>query len=161
MSSTQFFAQHVLQIPGAKDATTYFGEGEQFGYHVLPGRFMPLYVGFYTYPCSKPPSVSLLFSGRAFTISKEDFNLGRVDADSPWVSEILQILSSPLSEYPRDCVGGILGLGEGFDPSLAIIGEFRPDLKIVCRHSILTIIGDELLKSCEYIYVTFQAIHGH
>ncbi|KAJ3489125.1 hypothetical protein NLI96_g2352 [Meripilus lineatus] len=63
--------------------------------------------GFYTYPCSSPLAISLSFSGKPFSINMEDFNLGRVDEDSE----------------DDNCVGGILGLGEGFDPELAIIGD--------------------------------------
>ncbi|KAI0786690.1 aspartic peptidase domain-containing protein [Abortiporus biennis] len=61
--------------------------------------------GFYVYPCTSTLSVSLSFSGTNFTINSSDFNIGRV------------------SEGSEDCVGGILGLGDGFPSDLAIIGD--------------------------------------
>ena len=38
--------------------------------------------GFYTYPCSDPVAVSLVFSGRPFTIHHDDFNLGKLNEDT-------------------------------------------------------------------------------
>ncbi|KAH9948670.1 aspartic peptidase domain-containing protein [Amylocystis lapponica] len=73
-------------IPGAQPAMQYGG-------------------GFYTFPCTGAPTVSLSFGGQAYSVDAGDFNLGRTATDSP------------------DCVGGILALGDGFPPDLAIIGD--------------------------------------
>ncbi|KEP52963.1 aspartic protease [Rhizoctonia solani 123E] len=35
--------------------------------------------GYYTYPCSSPPSVSFTFNGRKFSVSSSDFNVGTTD----------------------------------------------------------------------------------
>ncbi|KAA1471763.1 acid protease [Dentipellis sp. KUC8613] len=61
--------------------------------------------GFYTYPCMSQPVISLSFNGKHFAINPYDFNLGRTSSQS------------------MDCVGGILGLDNGFASNLAIIGD--------------------------------------
>ncbi|KAG6902288.1 hypothetical protein C0995_001898 [Termitomyces sp. Mi166 len=58
-------------IPGAADASSTIGSG------------------FFSFPCDSSPDVSLTFAGKAFSISPDTFNLGRLSASSP------------------DCVGGI------------------------------------------------------
>ncbi|PCH36162.1 acid protease [Wolfiporia cocos MD-104 SS10] len=75
-------------------------------YALIPGSraAMQYGAGFYTFPCSSSLAVSLLFSGKSYSVSPQDFNLGRTFEDSP------------------DCVGGILALGKGFPQDLAIIG---------------------------------------
>lgn len=40
-------------------------------------------LGFYTYPCDALPSVSLILSGKAYAIHPDDFNIGRLEANSP------------------------------------------------------------------------------
>lgn len=65
-------------IPGSKDASKTIGDG------------------FYTFPCSSSQTVSLTFGGKAFSISPQLFNLGRVSKSS------------------SDCVGGIVGADYGF-----------------------------------------------
>ncbi|KAI0949197.1 hypothetical protein AcW1_008881 [Taiwanofungus camphoratus] len=79
-------AQFYAQIPGSQAAVQY-GEG------------------FYTFPCSAPLSVAFSFGGHDYSVSMNDFNLGRTATDS------------------EDCVGGILALGDGFSANLAIIGD--------------------------------------
>ena len=39
-------------------------------------------VGFYTFPCDTPFSVSLVLGGQAYSVHPADFNLGRTDDDS-------------------------------------------------------------------------------
>jgi hypothetical protein len=68
----------------------------------------------WTFPCSSQFELSFRFETRTFQIHPWDFNLGRTDVDS------------------NECVGGILGLPDGFPSDFAII-------------------GDEFLKSCEYL----------
>ncbi|PFH52669.1 hypothetical protein AMATHDRAFT_139688 [Amanita thiersii Skay4041] len=58
-SVTRFYAA----IPGAQDASSEIGEG------------------FFTFPCSSVPNVSMTFGGRAFSITNT-FNLGRLSAGS-------------------------------------------------------------------------------
>jgi cathepsin D len=53
--------------------------------------------GYYTYPCNRPPSVSLTFGGKNFAISPDTFSLGRVSSGS------------------SQCVGGIVGEDVGAD----------------------------------------------
>ncbi|OCH88252.1 acid protease [Obba rivulosa] len=76
-------------------------------YNQIPGaQSYPQYgPGFYTFPCSSQLTISFSFSNQTYPISMSDFNLGRTDADS------------------NDCVGGVLGIGDGFPPNLAIIGD--------------------------------------
>ncbi|KAI8972245.1 aspartic peptidase domain-containing protein [Trametes punicea] len=76
-------------------------------YALIPGSGPAVQYGggFYTFPCDTPFYVSLNLGGQAYTIHPSDFNLGRTDEDS------------------NDCVGGILALGNGFPPDLAIIGD--------------------------------------
>ncbi|CUA70772.1 hypothetical protein RSOLAG22IIIB_09107 [Rhizoctonia solani] len=49
--------------------------------------------GYYTFPCSSPPSVSFTFSGRDFPISPSDLNLGPTD-----------------STTGSTCIGAIMGM---------------------------------------------------
>ncbi|KAM5538930.1 hypothetical protein V8D89_007425 [Ganoderma adspersum] len=76
-------------------------------YALIPGSAsaMQYGAGFYTVPCDTTMRVALILRGETFAIHPGDFNLGRTDADS------------------NDCVGGILALGHGFPPNLAIIGD--------------------------------------
>lgn len=60
-------------IPGSKDASKTVG------------------AGFHTFPCSATENISLTFGGKAFAISPQLFNLGRV------------------SQGSSDCVGAIVG----------------------------------------------------
>ncbi|KAI0951743.1 hypothetical protein AcV7_007755 [Taiwanofungus camphoratus] len=60
-------------IPGSKDASQTAGPG------------------FHSVPCDAIPTISLMFGGKAFDISKELFNLGKVSPGS------------------SDCLGGIVG----------------------------------------------------
>jgi hypothetical protein len=71
-----------------------------------------LFAGFWTVPCFSVKQIELSFGGYRFAIDPVDFYLGRVSAGS------------------TDCVAGILSMGSGLPPNLAII-------------------GDEFLKSCE------------
>ncbi|KAF9813654.1 hypothetical protein IEO21_05486 [Rhodonia placenta] len=75
-------------------------------YATIPGSSPAVQYGsgFYTYPCSAPLTPSLSFGGKSYSINTYDFNLGRTSTDS------------------QDCVGGILAMGKGFPPNLAIIG---------------------------------------
>lgn len=63
-------------------------------------------------PCFSVGNIELSFGGHRFVIHPADFYLGRVSAGS------------------TDCVAGILSMGDGLPPNLAII-------------------GDEFLKSCK------------
>ncbi|KAI0374156.1 acid protease [Pilatotrama ljubarskyi] len=76
-------------------------------YGLIPGSASAVQygAGFYTYPCDTTLSVSLILSGKQYAIHPSDFNLGKTDEDS------------------GDCVGGILALGNGFPPDLAIVGD--------------------------------------
>lgn len=76
-------------------------------YATIPGSSPAVQYGsgFYTYPCSAPLTPSLSFGGKSYSINTYDFNLGRTSTDS------------------QDCVGGILAMGKGFPPNLAIIGD--------------------------------------
>ena len=63
-------------------------------YAAIPGSknaYATVGNGFYTFPCSSTPTVSLNYSGRSFNIDPQYFNLGRVDPGS------------------NDCVGAIVG----------------------------------------------------
>ncbi|CAE6439787.1 unnamed protein product [Rhizoctonia solani] len=60
--------------------------------------------GFYTYPCSSPPSVSFVFSGREFPISATDFNAGAADASG------------------TTCIGSIAG-SDSFPDKFLIVGD--------------------------------------
>ncbi|KAF9449879.1 acid protease [Macrolepiota fuliginosa MF-IS2] len=66
-------AQFYQAIPGSQDASQTVG------------------AGFFTFPCSANPSVSLTFGGKEFAIPSASFNLGQVSAGS------------------SQCVGGIAG----------------------------------------------------
>ncbi|KAH7919356.1 acid protease [Leucogyrophana mollusca] len=76
-------------------------------YNQIPGsqKESGVFDGFYSYPCSSYPSISLSFDGKAFELSTLDFNLGRLSSDSD------------------RCIGGILSLGDGFGDDFAIIGD--------------------------------------
>ncbi|KAH7910588.1 acid protease [Hygrophoropsis aurantiaca] len=73
-------------------------------YEHIPGA-QSIGNGFYSYNCSSYPTISLSFGGKAFRLSMQDFNLGR------------------LSPGSNQCVGGILSLGNNFESSFAIIGD--------------------------------------
>lgn len=49
--------------------------------------------------------MSISFNGKPFAISMLDFNLGKTSSGSSM------------------CVGGVLGLGDGFPDNLAIVGD--------------------------------------
>ncbi|THH33245.1 hypothetical protein EUX98_g899 [Antrodiella citrinella] len=72
------------------------------GSHDATADFGP---GFYTFPCATSLEISLSFAGKAFSVNTDDLNIGTV------------------SENSDDCLGGIVGLGEGVPPNLAIIGD--------------------------------------
>ncbi|TCD70341.1 hypothetical protein EIP91_003970 [Steccherinum ochraceum] len=72
------------------------------GAHDATADFGP---GFYTFPCDAPLEVALSFGGKAYTVHNDDLNIGTV------------------SESSNDCLGGIVGLGEGVPDNLAIIGD--------------------------------------
>ncbi|KDR75428.1 hypothetical protein GALMADRAFT_249483 [Galerina marginata CBS 339.88] len=76
-------------------------------YELIPGsKPAPEYgPAFYTFPCDGVFTISLSFGGRNFAIHSVDFNLG------------------PIATNSLDCVGGILSLGQGFPPNLAIVGD--------------------------------------
>ncbi|TDL26248.1 acid protease [Rickenella mellea] len=61
--------------------------------------------GFFTFPCASNIEISFSFAGQEFPVDMFDFNLGMTAVGS------------------RDCVGGILSLGDGFPADLAIIGD--------------------------------------
>ncbi|KAH8107980.1 acid protease [Cristinia sonorae] len=61
--------------------------------------------GYYIYPCSSTLEVSLSFSGKKFSIHPDDLNIGEV------------------SESSGDCIGSIVGMGDGVPDNLAIIGD--------------------------------------
>lgn len=83
----------------------------------------PTYTGFWMFPCSSHFTLALSFSGQEFSINLSDFNLGRISSDSSYVhSCIFLFLILTLNAIYRDCVGGILALGDGFPQNLAIIG---------------------------------------
>lgn len=44
--------------------------------------------GFYTYPCSTPLSISLSFDGQYFGMRSDDFNMGKLSAESTYVRPI-------------------------------------------------------------------------
>ncbi|KAJ1302026.1 hypothetical protein OPQ81_000861 [Rhizoctonia solani] len=60
--------------------------------------------GYYTYPCSSPPSVSFTFNGRKFSVSANDFNLGTTDNSG------------------TTCVGAIVGTS-GVPDNAWIVGD--------------------------------------
>ncbi|CAE6406946.1 hypothetical protein ACGC1H_002276 [Rhizoctonia solani] len=60
--------------------------------------------GYYTYPCSSPPSVSFTFNGRKFSVSSSDFNLGTTD------------------DTGTTCVGAIVGTS-GVPDNAWIVGD--------------------------------------
>ncbi|KAF8972976.1 aspartic peptidase domain-containing protein [Flammula alnicola] len=70
-------------------------------YDMIPGSRPATEYGpeFFTYPCNDEFSVSISFGGINFALNMADFNMG------------------------KNCVGGILSLGEGFPSNLAIIGD--------------------------------------
>ncbi|CAA7259283.1 unnamed protein product [Cyclocybe aegerita] len=76
-------------------------------YDMIPGaKPAPEYDSvMFTYPCDADFIISLSFGGQNFAINNADFNMGPTEANS------------------TDCVGGILGLGQGFPDNLAIIGD--------------------------------------
>ncbi|KII92250.1 hypothetical protein PLICRDRAFT_154633 [Plicaturopsis crispa FD-325 SS-3] len=76
-------------------------------YANIPGaKTAPQYgSGFYTFPCNAKINIALQFSARQFSLDSGDFNLGQTESGS------------------GVCVGGILGLGNGFPSNLAIVGD--------------------------------------
>ncbi|KAG8715800.1 Type I transmembrane sorting receptor [Ceratobasidium sp. 423] len=60
--------------------------------------------GYYTYPCSSPPSVSFTFNGKKFSVSSTDFNLGTTDNSG------------------TTCVGAIVGTS-GVPDNAWIVGD--------------------------------------
>ncbi|TFY69453.1 hypothetical protein EVG20_g3167 [Dentipellis fragilis] len=73
VGDTANVARFYSAVPGAEDASNTAGPG------------------FFTFPCASVPEVSLTFSGTAFTVSPDTFNLGQLEAGS------------------SQCVGGIMG----------------------------------------------------
>lgn len=68
-------------------------------YAAIPGSksaFSTIGNGFYTFPCTSTPTVSLTFSGRSFNIDSKYFNLGEVSRGS------------------GDCVGAVVGSSFSF-----------------------------------------------
>ncbi|KAG8715863.1 hypothetical protein FRC09_016226 [Ceratobasidium sp. 395] len=76
-------------------------------YEHIPGSRQAVEFGeaIWAFPCASRLELSLRFGARPFQIHPWDFNLGRTDAGSD------------------ECVGGILGLPEGFPSDFAIIGD--------------------------------------
>ncbi|KAH9942431.1 acid protease [Epithele typhae] len=83
------------EIPGSAPAVEY-GPGKPLTFVLLPG--------FFSFPCNASVSVALKLDGHSYTIHPSDFNLGAVKNAS------------------TECVGGILALGDGFAPDMAIVG---------------------------------------
>ncbi|KAF8894126.1 aspartic peptidase domain-containing protein [Infundibulicybe gibba] len=86
-------------------------------------RFYAMYgPGFYTYPCSSTNlDIAFSFSGKRFSISLADFNLGQTAAGSGYVFP--SCLVNILSAVSSDCVGGIISTDGQFPPNLAIVGD--------------------------------------
>ena len=61
--------------------------------------------GFWSVPCYSAKQIELSFDGNRFAIHPDDFYLGRVSAGS------------------TACVAGVLSIGNGLPPNLAIIGD--------------------------------------
>jgi hypothetical protein len=61
--------------------------------------------GFWSVPCYSVKRIELSFDGNRFAIHPDDFYLGRVSAGS------------------TACVAGVLSIGNGLPPNLAIIGD--------------------------------------
>ncbi|KAI0259259.1 aspartic peptidase domain-containing protein [Gloeopeniophorella convolvens] len=76
-------------------------------YALIPGsERAPQYgSGFWTVPCAPAPRVELSFGGHRFALAPADFYLGRAGAGS------------------KDCVAGVLAVGAGLPPDLAIVGD--------------------------------------
>ncbi|KAI0675188.1 acid protease [Trametes maxima] len=76
-------------------------------YALIPGSAatMEYGSGFYTFPCDTKLATSLSLGGKLYDVHPSDFNLGRIDQDSP------------------NCVGGVLAMGDGFPENLAIVGD--------------------------------------
>jgi len=88
----------LIYVPDAL-ASTFYG--------LIPGskpasQYGP---GFWTVPCYSVEHIYLSFEGHRFAINPSDFYLGRVSASS------------------KDCVGGVLSIGNRLPPNLAIIGD--------------------------------------
>lgn len=73
MTSSSQAALFYQSIPGSRDASHTVGKG------------------FFTFPCSSDPTVSLTFGGKSFSINPALFNLGKV------------------TENSKDCIGAIIG----------------------------------------------------
>ncbi|KAF9520575.1 hypothetical protein BS47DRAFT_1311535 [Hydnum rufescens UP504] len=86
IGDSQNVAAFYAAIPGSQDASQTAGPG------------------FYTYPCSSNPSVSLRFGGIAYPVLLSAFNLG------------------PVSEGSSDCIGGVVSQQSG-GTGLWIVGD--------------------------------------
>jgi len=76
-------------------------------YALIPGskRASQYGPGFWSVPCYSVNQIELSFDGNRFAIHPDDFYLGRVSAGS------------------TACVAGVLSIGSGLPPNLAIIGD--------------------------------------
>lgn len=76
-------------------------------YALIPGskRASQYGPGFWSVPCYSVKRIELSFDGNRFAIHPDDFYLGRVSAGS------------------TACVAGVLSIGNGLPPNLAIIGD--------------------------------------
>ncbi|KAI9457083.1 acid protease [Lactarius psammicola] len=76
-------------------------------YALIPGskRASQYGPGFWSVPCYSVKQIELSFDGNRFAIHPNDFYLGRVSASS------------------TACVAGVLSIGNGLPPNLAIIGD--------------------------------------
>ncbi|KAF8339773.1 aspartic peptidase domain-containing protein [Cantharellus anzutake] len=76
-------------------------------YNQIPGarRATQFGDGFWTYPCASTLAIGFVIDGNSYSISPFDFNLGRTSTTS------------------TECVAGILSIGDGFPPGLAILGD--------------------------------------
>ncbi|KAF7793952.1 hypothetical protein EIP86_005076 [Pleurotus ostreatoroseus] len=97
-------AQFYSMIPGAKDATVEYGSG------------------FYLFPCATQLQVSLSLGGQAFALHPDDFNLGRLNAQSDVHRKCLLTRLGLFSA--SQCVGAVLGQSDpDFAPNLAVVGS--------------------------------------
>ncbi|KAG9122413.1 Type I transmembrane sorting receptor, partial [Ceratobasidium sp. 392] len=60
--------------------------------------------GFYTFPCSSPPSVAFTFGGVSYPVSSDSFNIGRTDS------------------FSDTCVGALIG-SSGVPDNAWIVGD--------------------------------------
>lgn len=66
-------------IGGPQDAVNQIYESIQGAQPVNLGGSSSASMGYYAYPCSANPSISITFGGREFSINSQDFNAGALD----------------------------------------------------------------------------------